>query len=278
MNNKHILAIDFESWIFSQKLNSKNLNLQELRKLEDGYTNHTLEYILKTLKKYNQKITFFVVTKLEELYPGIFEKIKAEGHEIGWHTHTHARIESEEVLLKELKSAEKYIKKYKIKGFQAPEIIFFKRGYRILKEFGFAYSSSIYGNTQKIYKFDGISEIPVSTSNELYMPKEAEIIFPNNFALSKMLKYGLPYGSSFFWGILGKGYYHKKLSIMQKENKICNLFIHDWQLVRPESSEYKKDVNFFWKPLFLPYKINVASIFEHLVSSFKFMPMINLTS
>lgn len=274
----HILAIDLESWIFSKKINSQGFNLDELRELENKYTYQALDYLLKILKKNNQKITFFVVTKLEEMYPGIFEKIKENGHEIGWHTHTHARIDNEKILFQELRLAERYIKKYKIKGFQSPEIYFFREGYKILKDFGFIYSSSIYGNTQKIYKFDGVYEVPVSVSNENYKPADKEILFPNNFTLTKMLRYGIPYGSSFFWGILGKKYYSEKLARMQKENKICNLFIHEWQLIRPTSIEYKKDVNFFWNPLFLSYKIDVSATFEYLISTFKFMPMINLFS
>lgn len=270
---KHILAIDFESWIFSKKINALNLSLDELKQLDNGYTKKTLEYLLGTLKKYNQKTTFFIVTKLEELYPGIIGAIKKEGHEIGWHTHTHREINSKEALLDELSLAEKIIKKYKIKGFQAPSIIFFRDGYRLLKQAGFVYSSSIYGNSQEKYDFDGVIEFPVSTSNENYKPAQNQIVFPANFQLSKIFQYGIPYGSSFFWGLLGKKYYSEKLSKAAREGRICNLFIHDWQLVRPTSKEYKKDTSFFWNPLFLPYKINVAPLFEYLLANFKFRPI-----
>ncbi len=274
----HILCIDLESWVFSQKINSKKLNLLELCDLEEGYTPQVLEYILKILKRHDQRITFFVVTKLEEMYPGIIKTIQKEGHEVGWHTHTHQRIDNEEILTKELMLAEKIIKKYKIKGFQAPELVFFRDGYKILKDFGFTYSSSTYGNTNKIYEFDKIHEVPVSISNEKYLPSEKDVLFPSKFNFRNMLKYGIPYGSSFFWGILGGKYYINKLEKMKSQNKICNLFVHDWQLLRPKSKEYQKDVNFFWNPLFLPYKRDGVPIFESLISSFKFMPMIKLFS
>lgn len=270
---KHILAIDFESWIFSKKINSLSLPLQELKRLDGGYTQKTLEYLLTTLKKYNQKTTFFIVTKIEELYPGIIGAIKKEGHEIGWHTHTHREINDKEALESELNLAKKIIKKYKIKGFQAPSIIFFRDGYRLLKQAGFTYSSSIYGNSQLKYNFGGIMEFPVSVANENYKPGKNQITFPANLRLLKMFQYGLPYGSSFFWSILGKRYYLEKLSRAIREGRVCNLFIHDWQLVRPTSKEYKKDTNFFWNPFFLPYKINVTSLFESLLANFNFRPM-----
>lgn len=275
MNTSHILAIDFETWIFAKRFRSLPLTLDQLRKMDNNYTPKVLTYLLKILKEYNQKTTFFVVTKFEELYPGIISKIQKEGHEVGWHTHTHARIDNKEVLAKELMLAEKIIKKYKIKGFQAPEIYFFSGGYKLLKEFGFIYSSSIYGDSQRIYNFDGVLELPVSVSNENYSPGKNEIKFPCNMQFTKLFQYGIPYGSSLLWSILQKSYYFNKLSKMSKENKRCNLFIHNWQLIRPKAKEYKKEISFFRMPLLLPYRINVLNMFEYLLANFSFRPVID---
>lgn len=272
----HILAIDFESWVFSKKINSQNLSLEKLRILDDGYALRALDYILSCLRKHRKKTTFFVVTKLEEMYPGILEKILKEGHEIGWHSYSHRRVDNKDALIGELTLSEKYIRKYNMKGFQAPEIIFFRGGYKILKDFGFLYSSSVYGNSGKIYSFDGVYELPVSTSNQNYKPDKNSIVFPSSFTFSKLFQYGIPYGSSFFWGFLGKNYYSKQLKEAESQNRFCNLFIHDWQLIKPESKEYKKDVSFFCNPLFLPYKIPVKDLFEYLLSHFDFKPMNSL--
>lgn len=271
--NFHILTIDFESWIFSKKIRKLNLINEELKKLDDGYTLFVLNYMLLTLRRHNQKITFFITSKIEDLYPGTIERIQNEGHEVGWHTHTHERVDNKRALIHQLQLAKKYIKKYNLCGFQAPEIVFFREGYKILKEFGFTYSSSIYGNSSHIYQFDGVFEIPVSTSNNNYAPKTNEIKFPSNLSFSNMLSYGIPYGSGFFFGILGKDYYSKKLLEASEKQVHCNLFLHDWQLVKPTSQEYKKDVSFFWNPLFLPYKIPVANLFEYLLAHFTFKPM-----
>lgn len=272
--NKHLLCIDFESWIFSKRLNKKKLSIKELKQLDNDYTLHALDYILKILKKNKQKATFFVVFKLEELYPGIIDKILNSGHEVGWHTHTHEEIDSIHKLEKELELSKKLLQKYLIKGFQAPNLTFIKKGYPILKKYGFLYSSSIYGNTNRIYKFDDIYEIPVSVCSKEYSPQNNELVFPSNMNLSRILKHGLPIGSSFFWSILGEEHYKKHLQSAKTDNRTYNLFIHDWQLLSPNSEEYKKDISFLGNPklffFFILYRKNVSEMFENLLSEFSF--------
>lgn len=276
---KHLLTIDLESWIFSKRINKKKLNTDELRRLDNKYALQALTYLLKVLKEHNQKITFFVVARLEEIYPGIIGKILSEGHEIGWHTYSHSIINNKNILVEELKASEKVLKKYPIKGFQAPNIVFFKEGYKILKEYGFLYSSSIYGNANMIYNFDGIYEIPVSVSRKNYAPKESEIIFPSHLSISNILRFGIPIGSSLFWGLLGEKYYISKLNEAKKSNKVINLFMHEWQLITPQSEEYRKDISILSNPIFhtffLPYRINISKMFEHIISKFQFQPCIN---
>ena len=277
MNKKyhaHLLALDFESWIFSDYVNRENLSIKQLRELDNNYTLQSLEEILKILREYRQKITFFVILKLEELYPGILARIQDEGHEIGWHSYTHETLLSLETLEKELHYSKKYIRKYKIRGFQAPKIQFFKEGYDLLKQHGFTYSSSIYGNSRYIYNFDGIFEIPVSTSKESYNPQMERITFPSNMNVKNILSFGIPIGSSYFWSILGKNYYARKLTHAREKNISMNLFIHNWQIVKPRSNSLqfkpKEHKSFLQNPLYYPYTKNVKDIFEYLLLGFKF--------
>lgn len=276
-NNKpHLLSIDLESWIFSKKINQRKLSVKQLRKLDNGYTLNALDHTLKLLKKHRQKITFFVVTKLDELYPGLIESIAKDGHEIAWHTHSHRIITNTKILEKELEAAKKIIRKYKIKGFQAPSIYFIKEGYPLLKRYGFKYSSSIYGNSNRIYCFDGIYEIPVSTLKESYNPSQEEIILPNAMSLKGIIKHGLPYGSSYFWGLLGKKFYLKKLREAQKEKNILNMFLHEWQILKPPPSKYySQDVGIFNNPLFFPYRIEIQEMLESMLSKFSFQRYID---
>ena len=277
MNRKsepHLLCIDLESWIFSKRINKQNLSNAELRRLDNKYKLQALDYALKSLKNHNQRVTFFVVFKLEELYPGIIEKILSQGHEVGWHGHSHTTLKTPEVLIKELELSKTLLKRYHIKGFQAPTISFIREGYSILKKYGFMYSSSIYGNSQNTYNLDGIWEIPVSVSNKDRKPKAKDIEYPSDMRFWKVLKYGIPFGSSFFWSILGRKYYSNKLKEATAQGEICNLFIHDWQLVTPPSKEYKRDVSILSNPLFFSffffYRKNVSHTFEYLLSNFSF--------
>lgn len=269
--NKHLLSFDFESWIFSEKVNRKNLSIKMLRKLDRENSKKNLLKLLKDLKNKNQKITFFLVFRLEEMYPGIIELILREGHEIGWHGHTHAFIRNKEILISELEKSKEILSKYKVKGFQAPGIIFFKEGYGILKKYGFSYSSSIYGNTELLYNHSGIYEIPVSTSKTSHKPRLKELRYPVHMSLRNIVNFGIPYGSSYFWSILGKNYYKKKFEEAQNQKITINMFIHNWQII-PEKRTglYKEELNIFLNPLFYPYTINVKKLYDFLITKYQF--------
>ena len=270
----HLLCMDFESWVVSRKINKYNLSNAKLRQLDNDYIVSALQFVLDVLKKYNQKITFFVVFKLEELYPGLLKKIQAEGHEIGWHGYSHSYIDNEKILKNELEASKNLLQKYHVKGFQAPNIVFFKEGYNIVKDWGFLYSSSTYGNSGRIYNFDGIYELPVSVANQSYNPSISDISFPSSISLENLFRFGIPFGSSYFWSILKKEYYAKKLSAYSKKGEVANLFIHNWQLIMPKSKSKKyipdEQESFLKNPLFLPYKISVNNMFEHLLANFSF--------
>ena len=58
---------------------------------DDGPTPGVTEYILEQLDKYDAKATFFCLGKNAEMYPDLFEMIKAAGHKIGNHTYSHQK-------------------------------------------------------------------------------------------------------------------------------------------------------------------------------------------
>ena len=58
---------------------------------DDGPTPGVTEWILKTLKRYDAKATFFVLGKNVERYPDLYEKILADGHIVGNHTYSHQK-------------------------------------------------------------------------------------------------------------------------------------------------------------------------------------------
>ncbi len=56
---------------------------------DDGPVPEATPFILKTLKEFNVKATFFMVGDNVRKYPELFEMIKADGHRLGNHTFNH---------------------------------------------------------------------------------------------------------------------------------------------------------------------------------------------
>ena len=115
--NKNLLGIDFEDW-FHPELIKKYLGDEKLEpKVVNG-----IDKILELLRKNDTCATFFVVGDLLEFKPEILDKILGNGHEIGFHTMHHTRLNdfnSKEKFSDELKQFSKLTDK-KSKGFRAP--------------------------------------------------------------------------------------------------------------------------------------------------------------
>jgi len=58
---------------------------------DDGPTPIITDWTLKTLKSYNAKASFFCIGKNVLAHPDIYERIIADGHTVGNHTHTHIK-------------------------------------------------------------------------------------------------------------------------------------------------------------------------------------------
>ncbi len=58
---------------------------------DDGPIPIVTPFVLKTLKQYSAKATFFCIGDNIRKHPEVFEQVKAEGHSIGNHTFNHLR-------------------------------------------------------------------------------------------------------------------------------------------------------------------------------------------
>jgi peptidoglycan/xylan/chitin deacetylase (PgdA/CDA1 family) len=72
-------------WKVSKNQQDKNLYLT----FDDGPIPVLTEYVLDTLKEFRVKATFFCVGDNVHKHPDIFQRIIAEGHQIGNHTYNH---------------------------------------------------------------------------------------------------------------------------------------------------------------------------------------------
>lgn len=247
------LSIDLESFVH---INPKNNLASEDRKREDNcYIVKAVEDILALLKKNNTKATFFVLGEIYEWYPELIEKIADEGHEIGYHSHTHRIIENELVMAEEAKKSKKFIEKFKPKGFRAPQMFLKKESLEVLKDDGFVYDSSVYG--KKAFD-DVIKVVPVTTSGNV--KKE----YPQPLSVRNLLKF--PVGSGFFFGIFGS-----RVVKMSRGNDFF-MFVHPWQIAKFPLK--RKILEALKDPRIIPYMKNRRKSFEKLLSNNRFFPFI----
>lgn len=74
---------------------------------DTGGNDVNLDYILRVLKKYRIKGTFFTTGEFIERYPGSVKRIYSEGHVVGNHTYSHSmNYTSRDLLLNELYETE----------------------------------------------------------------------------------------------------------------------------------------------------------------------------
>jgi peptidoglycan/xylan/chitin deacetylase (PgdA/CDA1 family) len=58
---------------------------------DDGPRPEVTPWVLDQLDKYNAKATFFCIGKNVEMFPELFEEIKARGHAVGNHSYSHVK-------------------------------------------------------------------------------------------------------------------------------------------------------------------------------------------
>lgn len=245
------LSIDFESWAYPNLPEFKKLDSEKRKRLDAGYVEMSAAKILPLLRKYKTKLTFFVLGQLYDWYPETIEKIAQEGHEIAYHTYTHDLVDSEKKLIDSLEKSKKFFKKFKPKGFRAPNVMFKKEYFKILKDYGFCYDSSFYGPYSLRKTIDGFDEIPVSTF------------------------FHLPVGSGYFLATLRRniGWFYNKIN--KKPDPVV-AFIHNWQIVKPVDAVFPTRNYILGHPYYLPYTFQIYDTFEYLLKNFSFAPMINL--
>jgi len=269
---QNIFSIDLESWVHFRlsalKKDPYLISSSEKKKLDAGYIPKATEYLLDLLEKNNQKATFFVIGEIYDWYPETVKSIAERGHEIACHTYSHAQIEDKETLHDELEKSKRFIEEMKPVGFRAPYVYFKRDLMKHLKEYGFKYSSSTYGDS-KVSNHAGIDEIPVSTVpfKRGSLPENGS---PRHLTF-KLLSREIPFGSGLFMPIL-RSRTPKFIEKANKKGKPAVLFIHLWQACMPKeisNPSFRLKV-LFANPLCFPYTWNIQKPLELLLSRHSF--------
>jgi hypothetical protein len=257
------LSIDLESWTHQQV--GCSISSRFKKELDLGYIERATLDILDLLNRHNRKVTFFVVSEIFDWYPDVIQRIKTQGHEVAYHTHTHRRIRTRQDLVEELRQSRGFIREFEPIGFRAPEAMINVECFRILADYGFEYDSSSYGNLDTSIILYGVREIPISTFR--FFNSSSNLDLPRNIT-KKLLCRELPLGSGFFMSALGPAA-RILPSSLGLQNKVPVLFIHPWQIIAHNTSPMVSERSLFRRIAMLLYSRRCLESFLCVLSRFQ---------
>ena len=246
----NLLGIDFEEWFHPELIQKVLTNEEKSFKVVKGFNK-----ILEFLRKHDTYATFFMVGEILEKFPDMLDKILENGHEIGFHTMYHSRLDSDNFQEKFSKELDDFTKltNNKSKGFRAPTFsLNEKSAWAIdtLERHGYVYDSSIVPAKTNLYGNPNAPKKPYKiTSNFLDSdnPKGKIIEFP--LMTTKFLGKTVPVGGGFYLRTLPFGTTKKALRTYDEANIPGVFYIHSWEL----TPEYMPKIKLSVKNNFITY-------------------------
>ena len=267
--NKNLLGIDFEDW-FHPELIKKYLKDDEKEpKVING-----IGKILDLLRKNDTSATFFVVGELLEFEPEILDKILENGHEIGFHTMYHTRLNdfnSKEQFSNELKKFSK-LTNNKSKGFRAPTFSLDSStswAVEALVENNYLYDSSVVPAKSSMYGHPNAQENPYKISREsIESQDENGKLMEYPLLVTKFLGKKVPAGGGFFLRTLPMRIIKNAIKEYEKREIPATFYIHSWEL----TPEFMPRIRLSKKDNFITYH-NIEKAYEkmeEIIREFRF--------
>jgi len=265
----NLLGIDFEEWFHPQLI-------QEVLKYETKSFEIVkgIDKIIEFLGKHETYATFFMVGEILENFPDILDKILDNGHEIGFHTMYHSRLDSENFQEKFSKELDDFAKltNNKSKGFRAPTFSLNEKSSWVidtLEKYDYVYDSSIVPAKTNLYGTPNAPKKPYKiTSNSLDSDNPHGKIIEFPLMITKFLGKTIPVGGGFYLRTLPFGTTKKALRSYSQENIPGVFYIHSWEL----TPEYMPKIKLSTKNNFITYH-NLNKVLERmdiLLSNFEF--------
>ena len=241
----NLLGIDFEDWYHPELMKPYISGKDKSPTVING-----IDKILELLRKNETLATFFLVGELLLVKPELQDKILDEGHEIGFHTMYHTRLDSEgykEKFLDEIKNFEK-LTSGKSKGFRAPTFSLNDTSswaIDLLRECGYQYDSSVVPAKGKMYGLPNALIEPYrisSSSIENDDPDSDMLEFP--LLVTKFLGKKIPAGGGFYLRTLPMRIIKNAIRKYEDLNIPATFYIHSWELTPeffPKIHMSKKD-------------------------------------
>jgi len=227
----NFLGIDFEDWYHPQLVESFVPKEKRIPTMFKG-----LDKILELLRKNNTTATFFVVGELLQSNPEMIDKIMSNGHEIGFHTMKHTRIDSlnfRTQFKQELKEFERITSKKSI-GFRAPTFSLNEKSAWVIDELienNYKYDSSIVPAKTSMYGHPLAEKSPYKiTSSNLEKNNENGTLIEFPLLVSKFLGKTIPTAGGFYLRALPLKIIKNAINSYSKKEIPSSLYIHSWEL------------------------------------------------
>ena len=235
----NLLGIDFEDWFHPELIQKYIKKTDHELSVVNG-----IDKILDLLTTHDTYATFFMVGELIESRPELIDKILDNGHEIGFHTMYHDRLDSmknKQEFVDELKKFAKLTSK-KSKGFRAPSFSLNNSSawaIDALVENGYQYDSSIVPAKTKLYGMPNAELKPYKiTSKDLEKNNENGKIIEFPLLTRKFFNYSIPVAGGFFIRLLPLRWIETAIKNNENKKIPSTFYIHSWEL----TPEYMKKI------------------------------------
>ena len=265
----NILSIDFEDWFHPELIQKYISGTGNKPEIIQG-----IDKILNLLRQKETKATFFVVGELLEHKPELLDLILDNGHEIGFHTMKHARIDSpnfREHFDNEVKKFAK-LTNGKSKGFRAPSFSLNNNSswvIDILEKNNYVYDSSVVPAKTSLYGIPNAETKPYKiTRNSLESNSDEGKILEFPLLVTKFLGKKLPAAGGFYLRSLPLRIIENAIKKYEEREIPGVFYIHSWEL----TPEFMPRIKMSKKDEFITYH-NLEKVYkkmERLLDNFEF--------
>jgi polysaccharide deacetylase family protein (PEP-CTERM system associated) len=246
----NLLGIDFEDWFHPELIQKVLTDKKRKPTVTKG-----IDKIIDWLNHHDTYATFFVVGELLESEPELLDKIIENGHEIGFHTMHHTRLDTigfKEKFLGEIKVFEKLTQKKSI-GFRAPTFSLNKSSswlIKILEDNNYQYDSSVVPVKTSMYGLPNADIKPYKiSSNSLEQNDPNGKITEYPLLITKFLGKKIPAGGGFYLRTLPLKIINDGIKNYEKKEIPAVFYIHSWEL----TPEFMPKIKLSLKDSFITY-------------------------
>ena len=265
----NILSIDFEDWFHPELIQKYISGTDNKPEIIQG-----IDKILNLLRQKETNATFFVVGELLEHKPELLDLILDNGHEIGFHTMKHARIDSpnfREHFDNEVKNFAR-LTNGKSKGFRAPSFSLNNDSawvIDVLENNNYIYDSSVVPAKTSLYGIPNAETKPYKiTRNSLESNSDEGKILEFPLLVTKFLGKKIPAAGGFYLRSLPLRTIEKAIRKYEEREIAGGFYIHSWEL----TPEFMPRIKMSKKDEFITYH-NLEKVYkkmDRLLDNFEF--------